>query len=125
MPSVRPVVRSGRRLLADTFLDRAYLRDRAKVRDTTGGQKETWIERPSAVDCRFVQLKDDDPAISLNSVFGRTTAVLLLPVDVTPVKEGDRVRHAANGSVWVITGNLTPQSELAVATRLGIAQVVT
>jgi hypothetical protein len=125
--AVSAVVSSGRRLVAQTFLDRAYVRDRTKVRDTSGGWKDTWIERPAAIPCRFTQMRDDDPVINLSSAFGRATAILLVPLDVV-CKEGDRVRNAAGDptrSIWVITKDLTPPSELAIARRLGIAEVVT
>lgn len=121
---VRSVVQSGRRLLDQTFLDTAYIRDRTKVRDTSGGWKDAWVERTSSTRCRFVQLRDDDPAIAMSTNFGRATAVLLLPLG-TVCKEGDRIRHGANGSIWVVTKDLTPQSELAISRRLGIAEVVT
>jgi hypothetical protein len=121
---VRSVVQAGRRLIAQTFLDTAYIRDWSKVRDTTGGWNDAYVERTSAIECRFTQLRDDDPAMSLSSNFGRATAILLVPLG-TACDEGDRVRHGSNGSIWVITKDLTPQSELAVCRRLGIAEVVT
>jgi hypothetical protein len=122
--AVRSVVSAGRRLLNQTFLDSGYIRDRTKVRDTSGGWKDTWIERTRPVDCRFTQLRDDDPAITLSSAYGRASAILLLPLGIQ-CKEGDRVRHSADGTIWVITKDLTPRSELAISRRLGIAEVVT
>jgi len=122
--AVRSVVSSGRRLVAQTFLDLAYIRDRAKIRDTSGGWIDTWIERTSPNECRFAQLRDDDPAIVLNSTFGRATAILLLPLGIA-CKEGDTIRHSITGGIWIITRDLTPPSEMAISRRLGIAEVVT
>lgn len=123
--SIESIIGSGRRLIARTLLDRAVLAQKTTVRDSSGGKKETWVPRrngrPTA--CRFVALKDDDPAINLDSVFGRAEAALLLPLDVV-FAEGDRVtRVPADGRTWLIVGVLTPPSELATVARAAIKEV--
>jgi hypothetical protein len=120
--SVRAIIGNGRRLVATTFLDRCYIRDRTLVRDTTGGTNETWIERPSSTKCRFVRLTDDDPEIRLASVYGSASAILLLPID-TLTKEGDRVRAVKDNSIWVVTKTLTPPSETKTVDRVGIREL--
>lgn len=120
--SIESIVAAGQRLIETTMLDRCYLRDRTKVRDTSGGWRETWIERPKAVRCRFVQVNDDDPTMRLESNYGRASAVLQLPLG-TVFLEGDRVRNAKNNKVWVIVTIITPPSELATMERAGIKEV--
>lgn len=120
--NVRSVIATGIRLVKQTMLDQAYLRDRTKTRDTTGGVNETWIERVQPVRCRVVRLKDDDPEIALDSVYGRPSAVLLLPLG-TAYKEGDRARITKDNSIWVVTNILTPPSDVTTVNRAGIREL--
>jgi hypothetical protein len=120
--NVGSVIATGIRLVKQTMLDSVYLRDRTKVRDTTGGINETWIERATPVKCRVVRLKDDDPEIALDSVYGRPSAVLLLPLG-TEYKEGDRARITKDGSIWVVTNILTPPSDVTTVNRAGIREL--
>jgi hypothetical protein len=120
--SIRSVVGSGRRLVATTLLDRARIRDRTLVRDTTGGTRETFVERPRTIACRFVMPKSDDPVLNVDSVFGPTTMTLLMPLG-TLFDEGDRVFNLGNSMVYIITKDVTVPSELGVISRAGIRQV--
>lgn len=120
--NVRSVIQTGIRLVLQTMLDSAYIRDRTKVRDTTGGVNETWIERIAPVKCRFVRLKDTDPEIALDSVYGRPSAVILFPLG-TLYKEGDRVRSTKDQSLWVITNLLTPPSDVTTVNRAGVREL--
>lgn len=119
---VAAIVASGRRLIATSLLDRARIQDRTMVKDSTGGRTETWIERTKTVDCRFVQVKDDDPVLNLDSVFGPTSMVLLLPLGTLFV-EGDRVRNLLNGRLYVITRDVSMPSETAVIMKAGIREI--
>lgn len=120
--SIESIIGSGRRLVARTLLDRAVLQRKVVVKDTTGGKRETWAPRNNGrpVACRFVRLTDEDPAINLDSVFGRAEAVLLLPLG-TVVEEGDRA--VSGGRTWLVVGLLTPPSEMAVVARAAIREV--
>jgi hypothetical protein len=120
--NVRSVINTGIRLVTQTMLDSVYLRDRTKTKDSTGGVNETWVERAQPVKCRVVRLKDDDPEIALDSVYGRPSAVLLLPLG-TAYKEGDRARSTKDQSIWVITNVLTPPSDVTTVNRAGIREL--
>lgn len=108
--------------MATTLLDRCRIQDRALVTDTTGGKKETFTERPKTLNCRWVGLTENDPAIELDSVFGRAEMILELPLG-TDIKEGDRIRNLADSVLWQATGNLTPPSNLAVVMRIPVHAV--
>jgi len=120
--SIKSVVASGRRLIATSLLDRAFIQDRTLVRDTTGGQKTAYVERSKRIACRFVMPREDDPILNVDSVFGPTTMVLLMPLG-TVYEEGDRVRNALDGSLYVITKDTAVPSELAVIMKVGIREV--
>lgn len=120
--SIKSVVATGRRLIATSLLDRARIQDRALVRDTTGGQREAWTERRKSINCRFVTPREDDPILNVDSVFGPTTMVLLMPLG-TVYKEGDRVRNLIDSSLYVITKDTAVPSELAVVMKVGIREV--
>jgi hypothetical protein len=120
--SIRSVVSGGRRLIATSLLDRARIQDRKLVRDTTGGQKTAYVERPKTIACRFVMPKEDDPILNVDSVFGPTTMVLLMPLG-TIYSEGDRVRNLIDSSLYVITKDTAVPSELAVIMKVGIREV--
>jgi hypothetical protein len=120
--SIEAIVANGRRLIGTSFLDRARIQDRTMVRDTSGGQKETFTERGVTIECRFVTPKDDDPILKVDSVFGPATMVLLMPLG-TVFEEGDRVRNLIDSSVFQITRDVSVPSELAVLMRAGIREV--
>lgn len=120
--SIESVIVNGRRLIAATLLDRARIQDRSLVRDTTGGQKETFTERARTIACRFVTPRDDDPVMKLDSVFGVATMILELPLGTVFV-EGDRVRNMRDDVIWQITKDVTVPSELQVIIRCGIREV--
>jgi len=119
---VAAIVASGRRLIATSLLDRARIQDRTMVKDSTGGRTETWIERTKTIQCRFVQPRDDDPVLNLDSVFGPTSMVLLMPIG-TLFKEGDRVRNFLNQKIYVITRDVSMPSETAVIMKAGIREM--
>ena len=117
--SLESVIGSGRRLIATSLLDRARIQDRTLVKDSSGGKKETFIERPKNIACRFVMPKDDDPVLKLDSLFGPTTMMLLVPLG-TAFKEGDRVRNLIDNSLYQITKDVSVPSELGVIMRAGL-----
>jgi len=119
---IASIVAAGRRLIATTLLDRARIQDRVLTGDGRGGKKETWVERPKTIACRFVQIRDDEPTIRLDSVFGRVEMMLLLPIGTT-FKEGDRVRNFLDNSLWQIVLDVTVPSELQTVVRCGIRAV--
>lgn len=120
--SIRSIVDSGRRLMESTFLDRARIQDRSMVPDGSGGRKEIFTERNKTVACRFVQPKDDEPTLQLDSVYGPTTMILEFPLG-TIIHEGDRVRNFRDQSIWQVTRDVTVPSEISVMVRCGIRQV--
>jgi hypothetical protein len=120
--SIESIVASGRRLIETTFLDTGVISDRALVRDTKGGTKQTWTPRGGSVVCRFVALSDDLPQIEGDTAFGVPTASWLAPLG-TDVDEGDKVVNGVDGSTWIFTSNITPPSELAICIRMGIREV--
>lgn len=128
--AVSSIIAAGRRLVGTTLLDRCVLSERTTVRDSGGGRRETYVPRNSGrrVRCRFVRIQDDDPAINLDSVYGRAEAILLLPIG-TVFREGDRVVNltaatARPNAVWQIVGILTPPSLLMTVERAAIKEVV-
>jgi len=120
--SIESIVASGRRLIETTFLDTGIVSDRALVKDTKGGTKQTWTARAEATACRFVALSDDLPQVEASTAFGVPTAVFLAPLG-TDVEEGDKVLNGVDGSTWIFTSNITPPSELAICIRMGIREV--
>jgi hypothetical protein len=122
--SIRSIVNSGRRLVGTTLLDVCRIQDRAIVKDSTGGKKETFTERNTDLKCRFVQPKDNDPSLQLDSVFGRIELILEVAVGADDFAEGDRVRNLTQAGLWRIVRNITPPSEIATVCRYGIAQEV-
>lgn len=123
--SIEAIVQSGRRLIATSLLDRARIQDRALVRDSTGGQVESFTERPLTEACRFVSIKDDDPIRDLDSIFGRAEMVCSFPV-ATLVQEGDRIRNlkGAGTQLFRVVKILTPPSDVIVVLRAGIKEEV-
>jgi hypothetical protein len=122
--SVAGIVASGRRLIATTLLDRAWIQDRAITRDSTGGRTEVFTERDANKKARFVQPKDNDPALQLDSVFGRIEMILEVAVGDDDFEEGDRVRNDRDSVVWRIVRNITPPSAISTVCRYGISQEV-
>jgi hypothetical protein len=116
------IVASGRRLIATSFLDEAYISDRTVVKDSTGGTKQTWIERPDPVLSRFVALSDDIAEQANGTEFGQATAMWLAPLG-TDAAEGDKIRNPIDGGMWIVTRDITPPSNLAISVRLGIREV--
>jgi hypothetical protein len=122
--SIPSIVAAGRRLIATTLLDRCRIQDRAVTRDSTGGKSEVFTERGADLNCRFVQPKDNDPAIELGSVFGRIEMILEVAIGTDDFSEGDRVRNVTQDGLWRIVRNITPPSTIATVGRYGIAQEV-
>jgi hypothetical protein len=122
--SIRSIVSAGRRLIGTTLLDVCRIQDRAITRDSTGGRKEVFAERSTDLRCRFVQPKDNDPSLQLDSVFGRIEMILEVAVGADDFAEGDRVRNVTDAGLWRIVRNITPPSDLATVARYGIAQEV-
>jgi hypothetical protein len=120
--SVQSIVTGGRRLIATSFLDSAFISDRTKVKDSTGGTKQTWVERSEPVRCRFVALTDEVATQVSGTEFGQATALWLAPLG-TDVAEGDKIRNATVAGMWIVTRIVTPPSNLAVAVRVGIREV--
>lgn len=121
--SIESIVGNGRALIARTFLDRARILDRSlSARDSTGGQAAVFTERPRVVVCRFAQLRDEDPTIELDSIFGRSEMKVMFPIG-TQCAEGDMVKNVRDGALWQIVKDLTVPSELQVMVRYGIKAV--
>lgn len=120
--SIMSIVSTGRRLIATTFLDVAFISDRSVVKDSTGGTKQSWVERSASVPCRFVALTDEVATQVSGTEFGEATAMWLAPLG-TDVAEGDKIRNATEPGLWIVTRNVTPPSNLAVAVRFGIREL--
>jgi hypothetical protein len=120
--SIVSIVAAGRRLVDATLEDRCRISDRSLVPDGTGGKRETYAERAQTIACRFVMPRDDDPVLSLDSVFGRAEMVLELPRG-TVYREGARIRNMFNNKSYQIVRDVTVPSELQVIVRVGIKAV--
>lgn len=120
--SIMSVVQTGRRLVATSFLDSAFIADRTLVRDSTGGTKQTWVERGAPVTCRFTTITDEVAEQINGTEFGDATAMWLAPLG-TVIKEGDKIRNATVAGLWIVTRDVTPPSNLATAVRLGIREL--
>jgi hypothetical protein len=115
------IVGTGRRLLASTMLDTALISDRSEAADGAGGVVTSWTPRASAVPCRYVQRNDGPPEPAGGVMIGKALCKVLLGLDVL-VDEGDRIT-GQDGSVWVVVGDLTPDSTTATVRRLLLREV--
>ena len=119
--SIESLIESGRRLVAGTLLDRAYVHDRTVVR-TPGGATETWVRRPKPTPCRFGQLSDYEMAATAGTTFSAAQAAVSLPHDAD-VDEGDRLESMVDGTMWAVVGRLTPPSVMTTASRVLIREL--
>lgn len=120
--SIGPIIATGRRLVDATLEDRARIADRTLVPDAKGGKREMYVERSQVIACRFVQPRDEDPILTLDSVFGRVEMMLLMPRG-TVYKEGARVHNLFDAKMYQIVKDVTVPSELQVIVRVGIKAV--
>lgn len=106
--------------------DTGKIQDEVEVRDTTGGVKTTWRDRPGTIPCRIGNVQQADQVAAStanlgrgNQVTGRTRVAITVPA-LTPLDPGDRI--VINALTYVILGVLGPTTwEL---TRRVIAEVV-
>jgi hypothetical protein len=119
--SIESAVASGRRLLATSFLDTGRVERRMLSGDGAGGQTETWVA-VATVPCRFGTIVDQMPNRYVDTTYGPETAPILCALG-TDVHEGDHFVNVTNGDVWLIIGDKTPASVLAVSMRLNARRV--
>jgi len=119
--SIESAVESGRRLVATTLLDTGRIDRRVLSGDGAGGQTETW-PTVGTMACRFGSVVDIMPGRYVDSTFGPETATILCGLD-EDVREGDHIVNVSNGDIWLIIGDKTPASRLAVAKRLNARRV--
>lgn len=123
----RPIVALGRRLLGDTYLDRALIGDRTLARDGHGGWTETWVDRARPVACRYVArqmdvLADAEPRVGLGEFASPEGVAVLFPVG-TDIAEGDRIVNPASARKWIVTASPTPESALQTSVRVLVREV--
>lgn len=114
--SIESAVEGGRRLVATTFLDAGRVDRRTLVSDGAGGQTATWPPI-ATIACRFGSVVDLMPGRYVDAAFGPETAVILCALE-EDVKEGDHVVNLSNNDTWLVIGDKTPASKLAVSKRL-------
>jgi hypothetical protein len=122
--SIASIVASGRRLIQTSLLDTCWVQDRTVVRDGTGGRGEVFTERGASIACRFVQPKENDPILQLDSVFGRVQMILEVAIGTNDFQQGDRIRNDVDSGIWRVVTDITPPSVLATVARYGISQEV-
>lgn len=112
-----PIVQTGRRLLGRYFLDRGVVLDKVTTR-TSGGTTTTWVARAGdPVPCRFGTVTDREATQAAGLAEGRAASVVAFAVDAPRVPEGAKVRNVQSGREWLVVGNLTPESVMAVQAR--------
>lgn len=109
-------------MLASTLLDRCWIHDRAMVSDGAGGVTEVFTRRVTPTPCRFGPLNDYDLSATANTTFGASSAAVSLPHD-TVIDEGDHIEAATDGSMWLVTGRLTPPSVMATSMRVLVREL--
>lgn len=120
--SIESAVEAGRRLVATTLLDSCRIERRTPVDDGAGGHTFAWLP-VATVACRFGVIVDQHPVTAVETMFAPPTAPLLLPLG-TDVLEQDRVINLGDdGKAWVVIGDKTPPSALAVTTRVTIRRL--
>lgn len=115
--SIEAAIESGRRVIATTLLDTCTIERPTAVPDLSGGTTETLVEVAAGVPCRFGVVLDPDPEIVAGSIYGAPTASLLIGLEVD-VALGDRVTNETSGRVWLVIGDRTPDSTLALIGRV-------
>lgn len=121
--SVDSIIASGRRLIATSLLDRGTIQRRTLTSDSTGGATAAWEAIAAAVACRFGSVIDPDPTKVLGVIEGPRTAVVLMGLG-QDVKRGDRIVNDSSGSVWLVVGFKTADSNTAVAQRILVTEVL-
>lgn len=127
MVDARRIVAIGRRLIGDTLLDSAIIGDRVLVADGYGGWTETWVDRPSAVPCRYVSRQmgtqtDSDPRTGLGE-FGFPEGMAVLFEVSTNIVEGGRITDPATQARWIVTASRTPDSVLQTVMRVIVREM--
>jgi hypothetical protein len=120
--SVESAVEAGRRLLATTFLDTCRIERRTLGSDGAGGHTNAYAPIASGLPCRFGVPIDPQPYRQQDEVYGPPTASVLLTIG-TDVLEGDHIVNEASNDVWLVVGNKTPASNLAVSVRVNVREV--
>lgn len=123
---VTSIVAAGRRLVATTLLDRAVRQEQVTTRDGIGGSWSGWQDVGPKVPVRFGALSEADSAgrsvrPAAGQLDGAPGGIMLAPLD-SKFAENDRVRDVRTGRIWVILGELTAPSTLAVVRRLYIRE---
>jgi hypothetical protein len=119
--SIESAIENGRRLVATTFLDTGRVERRSFVGDGAGGRIEAWIPI-ATIDCRFGTVIDTVPGRYVDATFGPETAPILCALG-QDIKEGDHIVNVSNGDTWLVVGDKTPASNLAVAMRINARRV--
>lgn len=111
------IIQTGRRLLGRYMLDRAVVLDKVTVR-TSGGTTTTFQARPGdPLPCRFGSVTDKEATQAAGLVEGRAASAVSFGVEAPAIPEGSKVRNATTGRDWIVVGNLTPESVMAVQAR--------
>lgn len=119
--SIESAVSAGRRLIATTLLDRCSVQRPTRVSDGGGGRTVTWATVATNVACRFGSVVDPQPGETAETIYSADTAVVMLPLaeEGGPVvHEQDRITNLVAGDVWVVIGDKTAGSALAVVQRI-------
>ena len=119
--SIQSAVASGRRLIATSFLDTGRIERRVLSGDGAGGKTDTW-NPVKTISCRFGPVVDIMPGRYVDATHGPETAAILCDLD-EDVREGDHIINISNNDVWLIIGDKTPASALAVSRRLNARRV--
>lgn len=118
------IVQTGRRLHERYMLDRLVVLKRTTTK-TSGGTTTTYPERGDGeLPCGFGQVTDREASLLASSVVaGKALSGIKMPLRVDRPDEGDRVRNLATGKEWVVVGDLTPESAMAVIARIIVREV--
>lgn len=115
-------VEGGRRILAATLVDRCVVLDAENTQDDSGGSTTVLVPRALDVGCRFGALTETDIRVIAGTAHGPATAVLTVPLEVE-INEGSYIQNVADDSeFWLVVGDRTPSSNMAIGRRLLIRE---
>lgn len=112
--NVDALIKTGRRLAADALLDEGVISDPVEVSDGRGGWTTTFVERPVAIPCRVVGVKDQLAENIADVLQGPNTGVILCKYGVD-IPEGSRIR--INDTLYQIGAKLSADSVTVVLER--------
>lgn len=112
--NVEALIKTGRRLAADALIDTGVISDPVEVSDGRGGWTTTFVDRPTAIPCRVVGVKDQLAENIADVLQGPNTAIILCKYGID-MDEGARIR--INSTLYQIGARISADSVTTVLER--------